>query len=80
MFERNLMTDPGRVLSPCEIRLVRLYAQGKSDKEIAGEMHWRPATVKVYGVRIRKKLGMAHGGNPRVRLVLWGRKNVTWDE
>ncbi|WP_308402506.1 response regulator transcription factor [Streptomyces sp. AC550_RSS872] len=48
---------PGPVLSEREIEVVRLLAQGNSNRAIAGALFLAEATVKTHLVRIYRKLG-----------------------
>ncbi|MFF4256842.1 response regulator [Streptomyces sp. NPDC001663] len=50
-------TDPGPVLSDREIEVVRLLAQGHSNRAIASALFLTEATVKTHLVRIYRKLG-----------------------
>ncbi|MCT9077394.1 response regulator transcription factor [Streptomyces fulvoviolaceus] len=49
--------EPAPVLSEREIEVVRLLAQGRSNRAIAGTLFLAEATVKTHLVRIYRKLG-----------------------
>jgi DNA-binding NarL/FixJ family response regulator len=50
------VTDPGRTLSPREIEVLRLLAQGLGNRAIAAGLFLTEATVKTHLVRIYRKL------------------------
>jgi two-component system, NarL family, nitrate/nitrite response regulator NarL len=47
------------VLSPRELEILRLTADGRSAPEIAGELHLSPATVKTHMQNLYEKLGVS---------------------
>jgi len=49
----------GEAPSPVERELLRLIAQGLTNREIAARLRWSPATVKKYVQRILEKLGVS---------------------
>ncbi|MFD4510205.1 response regulator [Streptomyces sp. NPDC058464] len=49
--------ERGPVLSEREVEVVRLLAQGHSNRSIAGALHLAEATVKTHLIRIYRKLG-----------------------
>jgi DNA-binding NarL/FixJ family response regulator len=52
----QLRTPPGESLSDRELDVLRLVAKGRSNKEIASEIHVSPATVKTHLIHIFRKL------------------------
>ncbi|MDX6264459.1 MAG: hypothetical protein QOH84_6147 [Kribbellaceae bacterium] len=50
------VTSPAAVLSDREVEVVRLLAQGRSNREIAADLFLSEATVKTHLVRIYRKL------------------------
>lgn len=50
------VTSPAAVLSDREVEVVRLLAQGRSNREIASDLFLSEATVKTHLVRIYRKL------------------------
>lgn len=59
--------DPRAVLSPRELQILRLTAEGKEAKEIAAELDLSPRTVDVHRNNIRNKLGI-RGAHDLLRL------------
>ncbi|MEZ5125294.1 MAG: LuxR C-terminal-related transcriptional regulator [Thermoleophilia bacterium] len=55
----GLPTDPEPLLSERELEVVRLLAQGKSNKEIASQLYLAEGTVKKHVYNICMKLGAA---------------------
>ncbi len=53
---RKTMDSPLEGLSDRELEVFQLIGQGKTMKEIAGELHLSPKTVEVHRSRIREKL------------------------
>lgn len=53
-------SSPETLLSEREIQVVRLVAEGKITKEIAGQLHVSTRTVETHRSRIMKKLGVAN--------------------
>ncbi|UUU26687.1 response regulator transcription factor [Streptomyces sp. DSM 40750] len=51
------MADPGTVLSDRELEVVRLLAQGHSNRSIAASLYLTEATIKTHLVRVYRKLG-----------------------
>jgi DNA-binding NarL/FixJ family response regulator len=64
---------PSTELSRREMTLAQLIAEGHSGEEISTQMGITKNSVKVYSVRIYRKLGLTAWGNPRVRLAIWVR-------
>lgn len=58
-------------LWPSQIRIARLVAEGKSNKEIAHETGLSYRTVKTHVSNIYAFLGFNRSGNARVRLAQW---------
>ncbi|MDA8047747.1 MAG: response regulator transcription factor [Actinomycetota bacterium] len=52
-------TDPLAELTPQERRILQLISDGKTNRQIAGEMYLAEKTVKNYVSRLLSKLGMA---------------------
>lgn len=50
------VTSPAAVLSDREVEVIRLLAQGRSNREIASDLFLSEATVKTHLVRIYRKL------------------------
>jgi DNA-binding NarL/FixJ family response regulator len=50
---------PEAALSPVERDLLRLIAEGLTNRQIAARMHWSHATAKKYVQRIIEKLAVA---------------------
>jgi DNA-binding NarL/FixJ family response regulator len=59
-------------LTSRELVVLRLVAQGWTNREIAGELHLSAGTVKVHVERILAKLGVAHRTQAAVRAVEMG--------
>jgi DNA-binding NarL/FixJ family response regulator len=60
-------------LTPREIALARLVADGRTNGAIAAELGTTEGTIKVDLSRLYRKLRLsAYSCNPRVRLALWG--------
>ncbi len=55
------------ILSPQELRVAALTAQGLADKEIAHQMNLTHHTVKNYELHIRRKLGLQN----KVQIAVW---------
>jgi two-component system NarL family response regulator len=55
------------LIAPRELEIVRLVADGRTDGEIAGQLHISPRTVQNHLTRIREKTGMGR----RPELVRW---------
>jgi two-component system response regulator NreC len=58
-FTRRKPAPPGTVLSDRERLLLRLVAEGRRNKEIAGDMAVTAKSVETYRFRLMKKLGFA---------------------
>jgi DNA-binding NarL/FixJ family response regulator len=58
------------ILTPREIETVRLVAEGRSNREIAGKLGLQEGTVKIYLHNVYKKLGIDN----RVDLTLYAQK------
>lgn len=56
---RTTMESPLEGLSDRELDVFQLIGQGKTMKQIAGELHLSPKTVEVHRAHIREKLGTA---------------------
>jgi DNA-binding NarL/FixJ family response regulator len=54
------VTSPAAPLSDREVEVVRLLAEGRSNREIASDLFLSEATVKTHLVRIYRKLGSAN--------------------
>lgn len=52
--------DDAHLLPPQEHRVVRLMAEGMTNREIAARLHVAPTTVKSYNTRIYQRLGARH--------------------
>ena len=59
--KRSLQTSP--VLSPRELAVLRNYAAGKDQREIAAELSVGEGTVKTFFSRVQKKLKAKHRGH-----------------
>ena len=70
---QGLMTSEG--LTPREVDIIRLVAEGKTNKIIAFELHLSEGTVKVYLSRVYAKLDIKTGNN-KVGLALWAKEWV----
>jgi len=77
--EPRPLSDP---LSKQQIRVIRLMAQGLSDKEVAKEMRVSPGTVARHAYNAKKKLADAGAGwlASRTQLSNWARQNGLLDE
>jgi DNA-binding NarL/FixJ family response regulator len=58
LIRRPRQHDPLRDLSPQERRVLRLAAEGRSDRAIAEHLHCQVKTVERYMSNIRQKLGL----------------------
>ena len=59
------------VLSETEVRLLRLVADGETNKVIAHQFGSTEAAVKQSLHRVYRKLRLNSAGNPRVRITRW---------
>ena len=59
-------------LSPRELEVLQLVAQGKNNREIANKLHLSIGTVKNYITQILSKLEM----RDRIAAALWAKKNL----
>lgn len=62
---------PPPSLSYRDLSLIKLVAQGMSNKEIAHSLTLSLSTVKTYLFRVYDRLDLQLWGTPRVRLALW---------
>jgi DNA-binding NarL/FixJ family response regulator len=62
-------------LSPREIKILRMVARGKTDKEIAQTLGMMLRTVKYYTTKLHYKLTPNDSMNTRVELVIWCYEN-----
>jgi DNA-binding NarL/FixJ family response regulator len=53
--------DPHELLSSRELQVVRMVANGRTQKEIAAELHLSEKTIATYRARIAEKLGLSTG-------------------
>jgi len=63
--------EPSRLTSR-EQMVLRLVAQGATNREIAAEVHLSPGTIKIHVQRILAKLGVAHRTQAAVRALEMG--------
>ncbi len=63
----GLPAAPEALLSPRELEVVRLVAQGKSNREIAAELYLAEGTVKKHVYNVCLKLGAARRGHAVAR-------------
>ena len=63
--EESQATESG--LTSRELDLIRILAQGKSNSEIAEELHLEPGTVKSHLTRINGKIGT----RDRAQIIVW---------
>lgn len=63
---------PDCVLSPREVSIVRLIAQGYSNRSIAEELHLAEATIKKYVQSLTGKLGASDRGHAAVTAMRMG--------
>jgi DNA-binding NarL/FixJ family response regulator len=59
-------------LTPSETNVLRLVAEGQSDKQISAELHISPRTVQSHLVQIRAKVGLRR----RVELTRWAAQHL----
>jgi two-component system invasion response regulator UvrY len=57
-FESDTQKPPHESLSDRELQVLSMIGKGKSVKEIAGELHLSPNTVRTYRTRILEKIGV----------------------
>ena len=66
---------PPKALTPAEVRVAHLVAEGFNSIEIGQKMNITHNSVKVYCSRIYVKLDLSGWGNQRVRLANWFRSS-----
>jgi two-component system, NarL family, invasion response regulator UvrY len=57
-FESDMEKPPHENLSDRELQVLCMMGKGKAVKEIAGELHLSPNTVRTYRTRILEKIGV----------------------
>jgi DNA-binding NarL/FixJ family response regulator len=75
LVREKAATPPSSPVSPLtsrELVVLRLVAQGWTNREIAAELHLSAGTVKVHVERILAKLGVSHRTQAAVRAVEMG--------
>ncbi|MBN1207920.1 MAG: response regulator transcription factor, partial [Myxococcaceae bacterium] len=72
-LERDPRSVDGGRLTPRQLQVVGLIAQGLSNKRIAAELHISVHTVKSHVRAIMKKLGL----NTRLKVAAWAHRDGT---
>ena len=57
-FESDTEKPPHENLSDRELQVLCMMGKGKAVKEIAGELHLSPNTIRTYRTRILEKIGV----------------------
>ena len=70
--EPHTATSSSARLTPSETKILRLVAEGQSDKQISSELNISPRTVQSHLVQIRAKVGLRR----RVELTRWAAQHL----